>query len=135
MMSPGWTDERHTLYITSMESSFMDQLNKRGRDANHNDSSANGFKVLRGGVWEKLNFERTNARAPVTGKCHLPANPWIQRFRPRDCSSNTRGDGAETVVADHESGIRTVRGSTPLLHGRELGACQGENLLDENTGS
>ncbi|XP_047081917.1 cold-regulated protein 27-like [Lolium rigidum] len=133
MMSPGWTDERHTLYISSMESSFMDQLYKRGRDANQNDSSANGFKVLRGGVWEKLNFERTNARAPVTAKCRLPANPWIQRFRPRDCSSNTRGDEAETVVGDHESGIRTVRGSTPLSHGRELGACQGENLLDENT--
>jgi len=137
LMSAGWTDERHTLYISSMESSFLDQLRKRGHNANQKDSSAHGFKVLRGGVWEKLKFETTNACAapvtPVSGKCCLPASPWIRRFRPRDCSSSVGGDGAGTSVGDHESGIRTIPGRTPLSHGRELGACKAENLLDENT--
>ncbi|CAM0871854.1 unnamed protein product [Alopecurus aequalis] len=132
VMSAGWTDERHTNYISSMESSFLDQLRKRGHDANQKDSSANGFKVLRGGVWEKIKFERTNA-APVSSKCRLSVNPWIRRFRPRDCSSSANGDGAESSVGDHESGIQTVSGRTPLSHERELGACKRENLLDENT--
>uniref|UniRef100_A0ACD5XCU4 Uncharacterized protein n=1 Tax=Avena sativa TaxID=4498 RepID=A0ACD5XCU4_AVESA len=133
LMSPGWTDERHTLYISSMESSFMDQLYKRGRNANQNDSSAGGFKVLRAGVWETLKFERTNVVAPATAKCRLPENPWIRHFRPRDCSSDTRGDGADTSVGDHESGICTVRGRDPVSHARELGACKPENLVHENT--
>ena len=138
-MSPGWTDERHTLYISSMESSFLDQLRKRGHNVNQKDSSAHGFKVLRGGVWEKLKFETTSACAapvtPVSGKCCLPASPWIRRFRPRDCSSSANGDGAETSVADQESGIQTVSGRTPLSHETELGACKRENLVDENAGS
>jgi hypothetical protein len=112
----------------------MDRLYKRGRDANQNDSTANGFKVLRGGVWGKLNSERSNARAPVKGKCLLPASPWIQHFRPRECSSNTRGDGEGTSLDDHESGIRTIHGKTPLSHGRELRSCEGKDLLDDNTG-
>ena len=134
-MSASWTDERHMLYISSIESSFIDRLYKRGHNAKQSDSSANGFKVLRGRVWEKLKFDRTNVCAPACGGCRLPPNPWIRRFRPRDCSSSARGDGAETLVGDRESGIQTVPGRTPLSHGRELGACNGENLLDENTGS
>ncbi|CAM0871851.1 unnamed protein product [Alopecurus aequalis] len=121
LMSADWTDERHTLYISSMESSFLDQLRKRVRDANQNDSSASGFK-----------FETTSACAPVRTKCRLSANPWISRFRPRDCSSSASGDGAETSVGDHESGIQTIAGRTPLSHARELGACKGDTLLDEN---
>ena len=136
-MSAGWTDERHTLYISSMESSFMDQLRKRGRKANRNDSSARGFKVLRGGVWEELKFERTNAYAPppVSDKCSLPESPWIRRFRPRERRSNASGDAADTSVGDHESGIQTIGGRTPLSHERALGACKREILPDENTGS
>uniref|UniRef100_A0ACD5WX30 Uncharacterized protein n=2 Tax=Avena sativa TaxID=4498 RepID=A0ACD5WX30_AVESA len=133
LMSAGWTDEAHTLYISSMEASFMDQLHSHGRNANHKNSSGDGFKVLRGGLWEKPKFERTESCAPVMCECRLPANQWIRHFRPRDCSSNTRGDGAEISVGDHKSGIRTIHGRTPLSHGRELGACKAQNLLDENT--
>ncbi|KAG8097125.1 hypothetical protein GUJ93_ZPchr0013g37221 [Zizania palustris] len=54
MMSSGWTDERHMLYISSMEASFVEQLYNHEQNGNQNDSNGNGFKVLRGGVWEKL---------------------------------------------------------------------------------
>lgn len=135
LMSAGWTDESHTRYISSMEASFIDQLYNHGHNENRNDSSDNGFKVLRRGVWEKLKFERTNASARVGGEYRLPASPWIRHYRPRDCSINKRDHGEETSAGDHESGIRTVRGKTPLSHGRDLGACKGENFLDENTGS
>uniref|UniRef100_A0ACD5XLW9 Uncharacterized protein n=1 Tax=Avena sativa TaxID=4498 RepID=A0ACD5XLW9_AVESA len=133
LMSAGWTDEAHALYISSMEASFIAQLYNHGRNADHKNSSGGGFKVLRGGSWEKLKFERTGSCAPVMRKCRLPANQWIQHFRPHDCTSNTRGDGAEVSVGDHESGIRTVHGTAPLSHGRELVACKAENLLAENT--
>lgn len=133
MMSAGWTDERHMVYISSMEASFVNQLYNHEYNANQNDSSGNGFKVLRGGVWEKHNFGRTNASARIGDKYCLPASPWIQHFRPRDCSSNARGDETEALVGDHESGIRTIRGRGPLSHEREWEACKGENLLDEST--
>jgi hypothetical protein len=134
-VSAGWTDETHTLYISSMETSFMDQLYNHGSKSNHKDPSGDGFKVLRGGVWEKHKFERTNACAPVSSKCRLPASPWIRHFRPREYSGNTGGHGEEISVGDHESGIRTVHGRTSLSHGRELGACMAPNLLAENAGS
>ncbi|VAI09640.1 cold-regulated protein 27-like [Triticum dicoccoides] len=137
LMSAGWTDERHTDYISSMEASFINRLYNQGHNANKKDPGTNGFKVLQGGagVWKKVEFERPNACAQVGAKQSLPANPWIQHFRSRDCSSSSsaRGDGAQTSVGDHESGIRTVPGSTPLSHGRELGTCKGESLLDENS--
>ncbi|XP_044982856.1 cold-regulated protein 28-like isoform X3 [Hordeum vulgare subsp. vulgare] len=135
LMSSGWTDERHTDYISSMEASFINRLYNHGNNADKKDPGANGFKVLQRGavVWKKVEFERPNACAQVGAKQSPPASRWIQRFTSRDCSSSAGGDGAETSVGDHESGIRTIPGGTPLFHRRELGACKGENLLNENS--
>ncbi|KAG8073734.1 hypothetical protein GUJ93_ZPchr0006g44709 [Zizania palustris] len=130
MMSSGWTDERHLLYISSMEASFIEQLHTHEQNGNQNDSNGNGFKVLRGGVWEKHKFERSSACSVTRRRCCLPASPWIKHFRPRDCSSNV----AEASVGDHESGIQTIQGRTPLSHGREWEACKGETTLGESTG-
>jgi hypothetical protein len=115
-----------------MEASFIDQL--YGYKVNQKDSSAHDLKIIRSGVLGKLKSQRTNVRAPVTAECLLPANPWM-----RDCSSssNARSDVllAKTAVGDHESGIWTIHGRSPLSHERELGACSGEKLLHDNTGS
>ncbi|XP_040377489.1 cold-regulated protein 27-like [Oryza brachyantha] len=132
MMSSGWTNERHMHYISSMEASFVEQLYNHEQNGNHNDCG-NGFKVLRGGVWEKLKFDRSNACSRIGKKYCLPASPWIQHFRPRDCSNNARSDAAETLVGDHESGIQTIQGRTPLSHGREWEACKEEKPLGEST--
>ncbi|CAL4929434.1 unnamed protein product [Urochloa decumbens] len=126
-MSAGWTDERHMLYISSMEASFIDQLYNHGHHP-HN----NGFKVLRRGVWEYIKYEKTNARSQSGTKCCVPASPWIQHFRPRDCDSNAQSDGLEASVGDHESGTQTNREKLSVSRGREWEACKGENqLLDE----
>ncbi|XP_048528075.1 cold-regulated protein 27-like [Triticum urartu] len=134
LMSAGWTDERHGTYIRSLEASFVDQLHNHAHAAKNKDSGTNGFKVLQGGVWRKVEFKRrTNACAQVRPEQRLPESPWIQHFIPAGgCSSSAGGDRAETSVSDRESGIRTIPGSTPLCHGRELGACKGEDLLDES---
>ena len=133
MMSAGWTDERHMLYISSMEASFVHQLYNHGNRL-HN-AKGNGFKVLRRGVWEYIKYEKTNPRVLSGTKCCMPANPCIQHFRPRDCGSNAQSDGLEASVGDHESGTQTNRKRLSVSHGREWGACKGDNqLLDESTG-
>ncbi|XP_037427491.1 cold-regulated protein 27-like [Triticum dicoccoides] len=136
-MSAGWTDERHASYIRSLEASFVrDQLYKHlhGHDAKKKDPGTDGFKVLQGGVWRKVEFKRrSNACAQVRPKRRLPGNPWIQHFIPGGCSSSAgSGDRAETSVSDRESGTWTIPRSTPLFHGKELGARKGEDLLDED---
>ncbi|CAN6290447.1 unnamed protein product [Urochloa humidicola] len=125
-MSVGWTDERHMLYISSMEASFIDQLYNHGHRP-HN-TNGNGFKVLRRGVWEYIKYEKTNARAQSGTKCCVPASPWIQHFRPRDCSSNAQSDGLEASVGDHESGTQTNRERLSVSRGREWEACNRERL-------
>ncbi|CAN6285446.1 unnamed protein product [Urochloa humidicola] len=132
-MSAGWTDERHMLYISSMEASFIDQLYNHGHHL-HN-TNGNGFKVLRRGVWEYIKYEKTNARAQIGAKCCVPASPWIQHFRPRDCGSNAQSDGLEEAsVGDHESGTQTNGERLSVSCGREWEACKGQKkILDEST--
>uniref|UniRef100_A0A5B6YXX7 Cold regulated protein 27 n=1 Tax=Davidia involucrata TaxID=16924 RepID=A0A5B6YXX7_DAVIN len=100
-ISTEWTDEKHSLYLKSMETSFVNQLynsldllgwhsqkehssdakSLRQMHANTRVSSGQ-FKVLRGGCWGKINFERGE---PQLDKADGPrvflANPWIRHFR------------------------------------------------------
>ncbi|OAY66679.1 uncharacterized protein LOC109721207 [Ananas comosus] len=90
-MSAGWTDEKHTLYLNSMEASFVDQLYNNeyhsmdllGRSPRPQKySSPSQFKVLRGGCWENLIFERSKSRVGNRNETrHLSGNPWIRHFR------------------------------------------------------
>lgn len=134
LMSAGWTNERHSLYISSMEASFMGQLygqEHHGSDANRSHLGGNGFKVLQEGVSEGLRFERNDARTRDGGIC-LPDNPWIRRFRPRNSSINRHGDGVRASVDDGESGTDTVQ-ERVRAHGRELRSCVGENHVGKST--
>ncbi|KAL6216590.1 hypothetical protein ACLB2K_009811 [Fragaria x ananassa] len=79
-MSTEWTDEKHSMYLKSMEASFVNQLynsmDSRGRHTHKgnlshiksskqpqfNSRAASGqFKVLRAGCWQKINFGRGEA--------------------------------------------------------------------------
>ncbi|PSS17251.1 Homeobox protein like [Actinidia chinensis var. chinensis] len=99
-MSTEWTDEKHSLFLKSMEASFVNDLynyfdspswqsqrelssdsNFAGRKRAHTCVSSNLYKVLRGGWWEKVNFERHKSRLDKADR-FLLANPWIQHFRP-----------------------------------------------------
>ncbi|XVE94902.1 hypothetical protein REPUB_Repub02eG0049700 [Reevesia pubescens] len=96
--STEWTDEKHSLYIKSMEASFVNQLydsinspgwksqkeklpgSKSSRQT-HCISSGK-FKVLRGGCWKKINFQRPGLQLNKIDDCHcFVASPWIQHFR------------------------------------------------------
>lgn len=94
--SSEWTNEKHSLYLKSIEASFVDQLyNSLGMQngQTRKTSSSNAisswkhhtsgqFKVLQGGgCWSKKKFIRENSqmkdseRSPVSS-----SNPWIQHF-------------------------------------------------------
>ncbi|XP_043707980.1 cold-regulated protein 27-like isoform X2 [Telopea speciosissima] len=88
-----WTDEKHSLYLNSMEELFVKQLNdykccsnSKNKTMNRNNRVTSGqFKVFRYGCWQKINFERTQPQPNMTNvatKRHgLSINPWIQHFR------------------------------------------------------
>ncbi|WP_224642587.1 hypothetical protein, partial [Vibrio vulnificus] len=78
-MSTEWTDEKHSLYLKSMEASFVNDLynsfNLLGYRLDHpsdpnfsrrkltaSRASSGQFKVLQRGCWEKINFERNRSR-------------------------------------------------------------------------
>lgn len=148
-MSVGWTDERHMRYIKSMEASFVNQLHNPGHDSLYTNGNAfkllqgppspcfgknkNGFKVLRGDVWEYIKYDNFSYRERSSTRYRLPANPWIQHFRPRRCSSNVKSDVLEDSEGDYESGTQTARKRTCVSRGRKKGACNGETQLRVET--
>lgn len=129
--STEWTDEKHSLYLKSMEASFVNQLydsmnflgwnsqkeklsgSKSSRQRHCNICTSSGqvqdwslllywlplhslcrilftacsnlffqFKVLRGGSWKKINFERPGFQLNKTDGSHcFVASPWVQHFR------------------------------------------------------
>ncbi|KAM0973511.1 hypothetical protein ACFX2J_016678 [Malus domestica] len=109
-MSTEWTDEKHSMYLKSMEASFVNQLynsmDSRGQNSQKGNSShpklsrqkqpqfnsrapSGRFKVLRGGCWQKINFVRAEAEARADED--LLVNPWFLHFRsagkPKDFES------------------------------------------------
>ncbi|GAB4852151.1 hypothetical protein Ancab_016341 [Ancistrocladus abbreviatus] len=98
LLSAEWTDEKHSLYLKSMEASFVDQLYNsmdllcRHRKKEHhstmrsskhiNSHMSDQFKVHKHGRWQQLNFGRAEPLPEETDGHHLIlANPWIKHFR------------------------------------------------------
>ncbi|ESW32847.1 hypothetical protein PHAVU_001G022200 [Phaseolus vulgaris] len=90
-MAAEWTDEKHSMYIKSIEASFVNQLydskqmkasfSCKGTSCDPATTSGQ-FKVLRGGCWQKINFERLNPQTSRINQRHdLGENPWIQHYR------------------------------------------------------
>ncbi|GMI96735.1 cold regulated gene 27 [Hibiscus trionum] len=96
-ISTEWTDEKHSLYLKSMEASFVNQLydsmtslgwNSKDKLPGSKSSrkticvSSGQFKVLRGGCWKKINFERPGFQSNKRdGSRSFVASPWVQHFR------------------------------------------------------
>ncbi|KAF5468254.1 hypothetical protein F2P56_012420 [Juglans regia] len=97
-MSTEWTDEKHSLYLKSMEASFVNQLydstdslgfcrlsdSTYSRKKYLNTRTSSGqFKVLLGGHWKEINFDRAVELQlkKADGSKGLLASPWIRHFR------------------------------------------------------
>lgn len=82
-----WTDEKHSLYLDSLEASFVNQLhyslgllasrsilNSSGKLPNSSDQ----FTVVRDGCWQKLKFDRNRTDQDSYA---ILKNPWVCHFR------------------------------------------------------
>ncbi|KAG4214409.1 hypothetical protein ERO13_A01G120000v2 [Gossypium hirsutum] len=88
--STEWTDEKRSLYLKSMEASFVNQLydswnflgwsSKLSRQTH--GTSSDQYKVLRGDRWKKINFEGPGFRLNKRDRssCFM-ASPWVQHLR------------------------------------------------------
>ncbi|XP_057794484.1 cold-regulated protein 27 isoform X2 [Salvia miltiorrhiza] len=100
LMAPEWTDEKHCLFLKSMESTFVNQLYKsiemfglqshtssasRSKPLKQKQTStrtSGQFKVLRDGFWSKVDFQKDESEVDQREECKVPlSNPWIQRYR------------------------------------------------------
>lgn len=90
-MSKEWTNERHSLFLDSMEASFVRRLHNHEYDSvdklgHHsrmdNLQDPNQFKMLQSGCWKKTNFEFSQPKTKaVDGRRALLDNQWIRHFR------------------------------------------------------
>ncbi|KAE9588418.1 hypothetical protein Lal_00003363 [Lupinus albus] len=91
MTTPEWTNEKHSMYLKSIEATFINQLydskhtqpsfSLKGTSKVHANTSGQ-FKVLHGGCWKRIKFERENPEMIRTNQRHdLTKNPWIQHYR------------------------------------------------------
>ncbi|EYU36302.1 hypothetical protein MIMGU_mgv1a014962mg [Erythranthe guttata] len=85
-----WTDEKHSLYLKSMEATFVNQLYKSlnllsGSKSSKQNTASGGpssqFKVLRDGCWSKIEFKGDREEVNQEEEGVLFANPWIQHYR------------------------------------------------------
>ncbi|XP_042015261.1 cold-regulated protein 27-like [Salvia splendens] len=100
VMAPEWTDEKHCLFLKSMESTFVNQLYKSinmfGLQSHTSSASrskplkqkqtctrtSGQFKVLRDGSWSKVDFQKDESEHDQGEEYKVPlSNPWIQRYR------------------------------------------------------
>lgn len=100
-LSSEWTDEKHNLYLSSIEATFVNQLygrehfssnlmgwlSRTQKKTNLSQSSPNKphsdqFKVLRQGCWEDFKFERAKSKAVTKNESlNILTNSWVQRFK------------------------------------------------------
>lgn len=96
-----WTNEKHSLYLKSMEASFVNQLYNssdylgwRSQEHCSSDSkytrkmhgsarnSSGQFKVFQDGCWETVNMRRNQSKmSKANGSRVLSGNQWIRHFR------------------------------------------------------
>uniref|UniRef100_M8CEB9 Uncharacterized protein n=1 Tax=Aegilops tauschii TaxID=37682 RepID=M8CEB9_AEGTA len=101
LVSAGWTNDTHNMYISSMEASFMQQL--RGQQQHHHHAApdrnithvglvGHGLKPYQEGASDNLGSEKNVPRPRDVGARGLPEDPWARRFKPRDSAMNRRGE-------------------------------------------
>ncbi|XP_078429756.1 cold-regulated protein 27-like isoform X2 [Wolffia australiana] len=134
-----WTDEKHNLYLNSMEASFLDQLYSHEFNANHilgwptriqNDEHlsqpltakySGQFKVLNGGCWSDIKFERSRGCEDVFCEARdLHRSPWIQHFSSNSNCDVVESRGKTGISCMSQQELDTVRKN------------QGEDTLDES---
>ncbi|KAJ3673685.1 hypothetical protein LUZ60_005677 [Juncus effusus] len=131
--SNGWTNEKHMLYLTSMEASFVDQLYNNNNNCTEYNSSATPklsltstnnqcqFKVLSEGNWkirgyarnankyemrtENGNSNESEIQTESGSSNNLLSSPWIQRLRSHNHRNNAHGHEIQPEIHDCKSEV------------------------------
>ncbi|ONK64624.1 uncharacterized protein A4U43_C07F28110 [Asparagus officinalis] len=137
-MATKWTDEKHRLYLDSIEASFVKQLYNSEYSSNdllgsssrtqiHRTSSCSEssnlknqsfgqFKVLRRGCWGKLKSERADTRYENESQ-KLPAGPWIQHFKSNSAAREPHATSEDQMVEKNQ--VNQSNNSIYWRHGRK----------------
>ncbi|XP_060199439.1 cold-regulated protein 27 [Lycium barbarum] len=87
-----WTNEKHSMYLKSMEASFVNHLygsldlvglsrpNKSSRQKHANPSGQ--YKVFQDGCWTKIDFKKDEPQLNKTSESStVLASPWIKHYK------------------------------------------------------
>jgi hypothetical protein len=161
-MSIEWTDKKHSMYLKSMEASFVNDLynsadtlgwrSQRQLGEKHSNTciSSGQYKVLRGGCWEKVNFESQKQQTNKENGPHvLLANPWIQHFRSACREQNVLSCDLQERISFGSLEVRTIQKIAlapadlaanmkqfPLCHSDSVGSdteVTDQNFIDEDS--
>ncbi|XP_047965376.1 cold-regulated protein 27-like isoform X2 [Salvia hispanica] len=130
VMAPEWTDEKHCLFLKSMESTFINQLYKSiemfGLQSHTSSASrskplkqkqtctrtSGQFKVLRDGFWSKVDFQKDESEHDQGEEYKVPlSNPWIQRYRNSKIQTTKRcpSSAKAPLATTHKSNMSPPR--------------------------
>ncbi|KAL3505201.1 hypothetical protein ACH5RR_035042 [Cinchona calisaya] len=126
--STQWTDQKHSMYLTSTEASFVKELcnsfstldgcshQEYTSESKFSRQNLNGFpthsgqfKVFKDGYWARVNFSNFGREMPRPKKAdksnHIFANPWIQHYmsshrHQNRISPTLQGQDSLSTVAD-----------------------------------
>ncbi|KAJ0262556.1 Cold-regulated protein 27 [Hirschfeldia incana] len=148
-----WTDEKHSLYLKSMEASFVDQLynslgllgSKNNKDTvgpssrrfdNGGKPSQEQFKVLRDGFWQKMNVRqpeyRPNGRRG-RGSHEFLRSPWIKHYKPSPKTLTDKGSSgivSSKGIVICSSGLR--EGCSHSRDRDQISVGEEEEVSDQN---
>ncbi|XP_010494250.1 PREDICTED: uncharacterized protein LOC104771429 isoform X2 [Camelina sativa] len=128
-MDTEWTNEKHSLYLKSMETSFVDQLYSSlgalGKKDNVSESTRFGssgripsqeqFKVLHDGFWQKINVKQPEHRSNGRhggGSHEFLRSPWIKHYKPLvKTQIRVTGEGSSEL----ESQVVSSNGKTVMV--------------------
>lgn len=141
-----WTDEKHSLYLDSLESSFVNQLHSSmglfGRRSKVKMMELNSFQelamnaynssdeytVLQDGCWRKRNFGRHQLLLDAAAESRdILENPWICHFKSAGQQHDVTSSDLWNRSVDSSKGIH-LRGKRKASHGlatssKRLSAC------------
>ncbi|PON82062.1 cold regulated protein [Trema orientale] len=122
-----WTDEKHRMYLDSLEASFVDEfynsmhLGGWGMKKNPWKSySSDQFVVLGDGCWKKIDYEKKEPLLDSTAESRsVMESSWICHFTSSKCRSVASPD-PQGHVADRRNRIHSG-GKLTCLHGSVRG--------------
>ncbi|KAF3614912.1 putative coenzyme Q-binding protein COQ10 -like protein, mitochondrial-like [Capsicum annuum] len=143
-----WTDEKHSLYLKSMEASFVDHLYgsldvvgwhsqnnglSRPKSSRQKPGNPSGqYKVFQDGCWTKINFKKDESQLNKTNEsAAVFASPWIKHYKSagrHQMRVNSDLQGNTTLMKQNQS----PPSDFGLCHDDYVTEVMDQNFIDED---